>query len=163
MHRNGLKSNAHETSAKAFDMLRANGISPDAILTTQQNASLKRREDTSAGESQNTVLQELNRRQSFSGIPPNSKALDFDFEALDFDFEDEWAPSTYMNNGFQASERNQDPPVRCHSCKHTKSLQWRKGPDGDRTLCDGCGLRMFLQPTSTCVQQNSNNFYGIRI
>ena len=33
------------------------------------------------------------------------------------------------------------PPGRCHSCSRSETPEWRRGPDGARTLCNACGLR----------------------
>lgn len=33
------------------------------------------------------------------------------------------------------------PPGRCHSCQRAETPEWRRGPDGARTLCNACGLR----------------------
>ncbi|GAN03346.1 hypothetical protein MAM1_0039d02799 [Mucor ambiguus] len=33
---------------------------------------------------------------------------------------------------------------RCHSCNTTDTPEWRRGPDGARTLCNACGLRMYI-------------------
>jgi GATA zinc finger len=38
------------------------------------------------------------------------------------------------------SQRNA-PPGRCHSCNRAETPEWRRGPDGARTLCNACGLR----------------------
>lgn len=32
------------------------------------------------------------------------------------------------------------PPGRCHSCNRSETPEWRRGPDGARTLCNACGL-----------------------
>jgi hypothetical protein len=32
------------------------------------------------------------------------------------------------------------PPGCCHSCNSRESPEWRRGPDGARTLCNPCGL-----------------------
>ncbi|CAO3694273.1 unnamed protein product [Umbelopsis ramanniana] len=32
------------------------------------------------------------------------------------------------------------PQPRCHSCNITETPEWRRGPDGARTLCNACGL-----------------------
>jgi len=32
------------------------------------------------------------------------------------------------------------PPGRCHSCQRAETPEWRRGPDGARTLCNACGL-----------------------
>lgn len=32
------------------------------------------------------------------------------------------------------------PPGKCHSCHRVDTPEWRRGPDGARTLCNACGL-----------------------
>ncbi|KAJ1307151.1 hypothetical protein OPQ81_001268 [Rhizoctonia solani] len=32
------------------------------------------------------------------------------------------------------------PPGSCHSCEISDTPEWRRGPDGQRTLCNACGL-----------------------
>jgi Zn ribbon nucleic-acid-binding protein len=32
------------------------------------------------------------------------------------------------------------PPARCHSCNRAETSEWRRGPDGEHTLCNACGL-----------------------
>ncbi|EAS34733.3 uncharacterized protein CIMG_00087 [Coccidioides immitis RS] len=32
------------------------------------------------------------------------------------------------------------PPGKCHSCNRSETPEWRRGPDGARTLCNACGL-----------------------
>ncbi|CEJ61882.1 Putative GATA-type sexual development transcription factor NsdD [Penicillium brasilianum] len=33
-----------------------------------------------------------------------------------------------------------DEAPRCHSCNRSETPEWRRGPDGARTLCNACGL-----------------------
>ncbi|CAE7112896.1 unnamed protein product [Rhizoctonia solani] len=33
-----------------------------------------------------------------------------------------------------------NPPGNCHSCEISDTPEWRRGPDGQRTLCNACGL-----------------------
>ncbi|ORY76330.1 hypothetical protein BCR37DRAFT_163972 [Protomyces lactucae-debilis] len=40
----------------------------------------------------------------------------------------------------QASTGRVAPPGRCHSCNISETPEWRRGPDGARTLCNACGL-----------------------
>lgn len=42
------------------------------------------------------------------------------------------------------------PPGRCHSCNRAETPEWRRGPDGARTLCNACGLRTFLRNSCRC-------------
>ena len=50
-----------------------------------------------------------------------------------------------MKGGFSGSETKKRrgraaPPGRCHSCNRAETPEWRRGPDGARTLCNACGL-----------------------
>lgn len=36
------------------------------------------------------------------------------------------------------------PPGRCESCNRAETPEWRRGPNGAKTLCNACGLRMCL-------------------
>ena len=42
------------------------------------------------------------------------------------------------------------PPGKCHSCNIRETPEWRRGPDGARTLCNACGLREFPHISSWC-------------
>ncbi|CAE6341005.1 unnamed protein product [Rhizoctonia solani] len=41
------------------------------------------------------------------------------------------------------------PPGHCHSCEISETPEWRRGPDGQRTLCNACGLRRSISDFST--------------
>ncbi|KAI9009922.1 GATA zinc finger-domain-containing protein [Phycomyces nitens] len=45
---------------------------------------------------------------------------------------------------------------RCHSCNTTNTPEWRRGPDGARTLCNACGLHYskLLRKGSLMVQSS---------
>ncbi|KZP23853.1 GATA-domain-containing protein, partial [Athelia psychrophila] len=40
----------------------------------------------------------------------------------------------------RASGQRATPPGKCHSCNIRETPEWRRGPDGARTLCNACGL-----------------------
>lgn len=42
------------------------------------------------------------------------------------------------------SNQRAAPPGKCHSCNRVDTPEWRRGPDGARTLCNACGLRKYL-------------------
>ena len=42
------------------------------------------------------------------------------------------------------SKQRAAAPGRCHSCNRAETPEWRRGPDGARTLCNACGLRMYM-------------------
>ncbi|PWY92118.1 sexual development transcription factor NsdD [Aspergillus heteromorphus CBS 117.55] len=55
-------------------------------------------------------------------------------------------PEEYKGNGGFAGADSKKrrgkaaPPGRCHSCNRAETPEWRRGPDGARTLCNACGL-----------------------
>ena len=46
------------------------------------------------------------------------------------------------------------PPGRCHSCNRAETPEWRRGPDGARTLCNACGLRQCSVPPHLSLYAN---------
>lgn len=51
----------------------------------------------------------------------------------------------YRSGGFAGGDAKKRrgkaaPPGRCHSCNRAETPEWRRGPDGARTLCNACGL-----------------------
>lgn len=50
------------------------------------------------------------------------------------------------------------PPGRCHSCNRAETPEWRRGPDGARTLCNACGLHYakLTRKNNTKQSQSSN-------
>ena len=50
------------------------------------------------------------------------------------------------------------PPGRCHSCNRAETPEWRRGPDGARTLCNACGLHY---AKLTRKQQGANKTAGV--
>ncbi|KAJ7031416.1 GATA-4/5/6 transcription factor [Mycena alexandri] len=58
-----------------------------------------------------------------------------------------FSPSSFEVLGFCAPFRSRHwsgqratPPGKCHSCNIRETPEWRRGPDGARTLCNACGL-----------------------
>ena len=45
----------------------------------------------------------------------------------------------------------------CHSCNATETPEWRRGPDGARTLCNACGLHYakLVRKQKTAAQSSS--------
>ncbi|TVY54064.1 GATA zinc finger domain-containing protein, partial [Lachnellula suecica] len=55
------------------------------------------------------------------------------------------------------------PPGRCHSCNRAETPEWRRGPDGARTLCNACGLHYAkLTRKNTMKQSQSSNGSSLR-
>jgi len=44
---------------------------------------------------------------------------------------------------YRKRAKRSQAPGRCQSCHSSDTPEWRRGPDGARTLCNACGLRKF--------------------
>ncbi|KAG0652699.1 Biofilm regulator 1 [Hyphodiscus hymeniophilus] len=68
-------------------------------------------------------------------------------------------------HGIQDSDIKQRaaPPGRCHSCNRAETPEWRRGPDGARTLCNACGLHYAkLTRKQTMKQSQGSNGSSLR-
>ncbi|KAH9847685.1 hypothetical protein C2E23DRAFT_871669 [Lenzites betulinus] len=45
-----------------------------------------------------------------------------------------------LRSSHSAVVQRATPPGKCHSCNIRETPEWRRGPDGARTLCNACGL-----------------------
>lgn len=52
------------------------------------------------------------------------------------------------------------PPGRCHSCNRAETPEWRRGPDGARTLCNACGLHYAKLTRKNTMQKQSQGSNG---
>ncbi|OAP62147.1 hypothetical protein AYL99_04350 [Fonsecaea erecta] len=53
---------------------------------------------------------------------------------------DEYKSGGYAGGDAKKRRGKAAPPGRCHSCNRAETPEWRRGPDGARTLCNACGL-----------------------
>jgi len=91
-------------------------------------------------------VQELERSSPIG----ESEADSFDAKTGSFSSE---AGSTWDKETTPASEvsdvnssragKADDGSKRCSACHRTKTVEWRRGPEGPHTLCNACGLRKF--------------------
>lgn len=49
------------------------------------------------------------------------------------------------------------PPGRCHSCNRDETPEWRRGPDGARTLCNACGLHYAKLTRKNTMRQSQGS------
>ncbi|KAM3079432.1 hypothetical protein ACMFMG_005863 [Clarireedia jacksonii] len=49
------------------------------------------------------------------------------------------------------------PPGRCHSCNRAETPEWRRGPDGARTLCNACGLHYAKLTRKNTIKQSQGS------
>jgi hypothetical protein len=54
------------------------------------------------------------------------------------------------------------PPGRCHSCNRAETPEWRRGPDGARTLCNACGLHYAKLTRKNTLKQSQSNGTSLR-
>lgn len=54
----------------------------------------------------------------------------------------------------RSSGQRATPPGKCHSCNIRETPEWRRGPDGARTLCNACGLHYAK------LMRKSNKIHG---
>lgn len=73
-------------------------------------------------QSQQYVQQQQQRRASLAGPGRANSSTSSSFHTV------------------SADHRPRAPPGRCHSCNISETPEWRRGPDGARTLCNACGL-----------------------
>jgi len=103
----------------------------DEMLRYSQHVSdnLSRLREVSVIQQQ-TVLNEQRARAA------RGQQLEDDYQGLSEDFK---------SGGFAGGDAKKRrgkaaPPGRCHSCNRAETPEWRRGPDGARTLCNACGL-----------------------
>jgi len=61
---------------------------------------------------------------------------------------------------FKAIERKRDKKVRkCLNCGTVKTPEWRRGPEGPRTLCNACGLK-FIKKKRTCTEKSTKKAHN---
>ncbi|CAH1763589.1 8028_t:CDS:2 [Entrophospora sp. SA101] len=65
--------------------------------------------------------------------------------------------SSAARTKYRKRNKRAAPPGRCHSCNISETPEWRRGPDGARTLCNACGL-----PTNHHIYVGDNNNNNIQ-
>ncbi|KAL2071160.1 hypothetical protein VTL71DRAFT_12395 [Oculimacula yallundae] len=83
------------------------------------------------------------------------------------DYDDDGMYDDMKSNGGYGSENKKRrgraaPPGRCHSCNRAETPEWRRGPDGARTLCNACGLHYakLTRKQTIALQQGSKSATG---
>ncbi|KAI0110813.1 hypothetical protein GGR51DRAFT_78835 [Nemania sp. FL0031] len=64
-------------------------------------------------------------------------------------------PSPYGSGEVKKRRGRAAPPGRCHSCNRIDTPEWRRGPDGARTLCNACGLHYAKLERKRQMEQRS--------
>ncbi|KAL9111810.1 MAG: hypothetical protein Q9227_003869 [Pyrenula ochraceoflavens] len=117
--RSGLRFESMPSVQEVDDMLRFSGRVSEAlthmreIVITQQN-----------------LIAEQQAR-AFKG-----EAYDDELNG----FHDDFKGGGFAGGDAKKRRGKAAPPGRCHSCNRAETPEWRRGPDGARTLCNACGL-----------------------
>lgn len=94
------------------------------------------------------VLENLSRLREVSVMQQNAfheqqrarmaqgQHVEDDFHRLS----DEYKAGGFAGGDAKKRRGKAAPPGRCHSCNRAETPEWRRGPDGARTLCNACGL-----------------------
>jgi len=65
-----------------------------------------------------------------------------------------------MDSRSQIKKRKKKDQARhCHNCKTCETPEWRRGPDGPRTLCNACGLK-WAKKRRTEEKKSNREFDG---
>ncbi|KAK6583035.1 hypothetical protein PZA11_004111 [Diplocarpon coronariae] len=98
-------------------------------------------------QAQNTANQRL-REQGARGLGD-----DYELGMYEDDMKSHYGSESKKRRGRAA------PPGRCHSCNRAETPEWRRGPDGARTLCNACGLHYakLTRKNTLNMKQGSNS------
>lgn len=55
----------------------------------------------------------------------------------------------------KAKRKHRAKSLICHSCNRTESPEWRRGPNGPKTLCNPCGIKYAKKVSNTLNVSNS--------
>jgi hypothetical protein len=104
----------------------------DMIAKSQvQDQSLRKIRQVVVAQQAAYEQQIAEQRKGFSeALPPHSH----------HEAESEDAKAGLANGDAKKRRGRAAPPGRCHSCNRAETPEWRRGPDGARTLCNACGL-----------------------
>ncbi|KAL2758083.1 hypothetical protein ACRALDRAFT_2119163 [Sodiomyces alcalophilus JCM 7366] len=81
------------------------------------------------------LVQETNERARLAG-----KTKSYEPEDAPPPMYENAKPNGYGTGEVKKRRGRAAPPGRCHSCNRIDTPEWRRGPDGARTLCNACGL-----------------------
>ncbi|RUS22514.1 hypothetical protein BC937DRAFT_88657 [Endogone sp. FLAS-F59071] len=147
---------------------------PDAVMIEMANRAydvlqvLMRIKSQTDNESQSVkpvptlsiVHTRMTREASSNFVSPSKIIVGNGTEEDDMDIIRNKRTSSVSNSPARSKYRKRSkraaPPGRCHSCNISETPEWRRGPDGARTLCNACGLH-FAKLTRKRALQNPSS------
>lgn len=123
----------------------------DTVITQQiayeqqmadQRAAASAAQSQQQGQHQQQQPKALFATSSDSAPPPSTSGQRQQYQDFQqYASDDDSAKGTGEGNSNKKLRRGRAaPPGRCHSCNRADTPEWRRGPDGARTLCNACGL-----------------------
>ncbi|CAO3611978.1 unnamed protein product [Mucor fragilis] len=110
--------------------------------------------NNSAGSNENIIARQMEYTRDEDSAPPSSNESTMEEYKLI-----RQARNLQKNARPKYRRRSRTSMVghRCHSCNTTDTPEWRRGPDGARTLCNACGLHYskLLRKGSLTVQTHN--------
>ncbi|KAJ3785384.1 hypothetical protein GGU10DRAFT_434588 [Lentinula aff. detonsa] len=128
-----------EESSKDDDMTSAIPTSPDDHRPPKRPWEDMAQDGQVSGEDTSAMLQE----PPSASIASGQTTAEQDMELIRSKRATTTAGSTTSSGQLKSKYRKRSratPPGKCHSCNIRETPEWRRGPDGARTLCNACGL-----------------------
>ncbi|CAH2352137.1 hypothetical protein CLIB1423_05S06458 [[Candida] railenensis] len=109
-------------------------------------------QNNESGTSHKAKIHKIRKHKTSSSISFEQKHFGEDVYILDVDINPERViasaeavegiqdPSISSSGGLNPELSITPKPLECNHCSCTSSPEWRRGPDGKRTLCNACGL-----------------------
>ncbi|CAG8901378.1 unnamed protein product [Penicillium egyptiacum] len=141
------QSNNHQKSLPGPSITEINGL---LSLEQQKQDALIHIRDELMRFNQNQALAQQNTRvatcmadEADRGLCPSvtkqSKTHKVSKKKREWHEVSQMKPFLVLTNSILLTQLK-DSALRCHSCNRSETPEWRRGPDGSRTLCNACGL-----------------------
>ncbi|SZF02623.1 unnamed protein product [Blumeria hordei] len=132
-------------NALAQDQQRSVSVLSDRMPTMDSIKDIRRHQEKifNCLEHMTRIINDANQQNERATV--EQRAPDIATRTLDYDDDlssahaDEAKTHSYCSDAKKRRGRAA-PPGRCHSCNRAETPEWRRGPDGARTLCNACGL-----------------------
>lgn len=171
--KNGQQAQALSTAVKHELEMESNGMMMDHDGASETNTFKIPRRNSSSGGVSSTAAGRLDSFRGLSGpgnlvgddgagnsmsAMDSSRSSSFTSNASSVNSSMNDGASAYRSaEGATRNSKNRDvphqkyrkrakrsqAPGRCQSCHSSDTPEWRRGPDGARTLCNACGLRKY--------------------
>ncbi|KAK2625869.1 hypothetical protein QTJ16_005181 [Diplocarpon rosae] len=114
----------------------SHNLVPDRMPSMESVDDMIRHQEKLAGALQQmkAMIYEQAQNTAHQRMREQSARDDYEMGMYEDDMKSHYGSESKKRRGRAA------PPGRCHSCNRAETPEWRRGPDGARTLCNACGL-----------------------